>query len=133
MLDSFLFHHIGYVVNNIEITSEYYIRANWSLSDIQIDEKQNVRIAFLSRQDMPLIELIEPVDKDSPVVRTLKKMGVSPYHVCYEVDDINTAVIELKKQKYVPLFDPVEAVALNNKKICFLYNKNVGLIEIVEK
>jgi len=133
MLNSFRFHHIGYAVNSIETTAEYYVRAGWFLSDIQIDETQNARIAFLSKTDMPLIELIAPVDENSPIVKTLEKNGVSTYHICYEVDDIDATVAELRKQKYIPLFNPIEAIALDNKKICYLYNKNVGLIEIVEK
>ena len=133
MLNSFRFHHIGYAVNSIETTAEYYVRANWLLSDIQIDETQNTRIAFLSKPDMPLIELIAPVDENSPVVKTLEKVGVSTYHVCYEVDDMDMAFSELRKQKYIPLFNSVKAIALDNRKICYFYNKNVGLIEIVEK
>jgi len=133
MLDSFQFHHIGYAVHNIESTAEYYTQAGWTLSDVQTDEKQNAKIAFLSKENMPLIELIAPVNPSSPVVKTLEKMGVSTYHVCYEVIDVEAAVKELRKQKYIALFAPVEAIALGNKKICYLYNKNVGLIEIVEK
>lgn len=132
MLNSFRFHHIGYAVNSIETTAEYYQNAGWLLSSIQIDEIQNAKIAFLSKAEMPLIELIAPVNEKSPIVKTLEKSGVSTYHVCYEVDDIDVAVADLRKQKYLPLFKPVEAIALN-KKICYLYNKNVGLIEIVEK
>ena len=133
MLNSFRFHHIGYAVNSIETTAEYYVHASWLLSNIQIDEAQNARIAFLSKPDMPLIELIAPVDENSPVIKTLEKVGVSTYHVCYEVDNIDMAVYDLRKQKYIPLFNPVKAIALDNKKICYLYNKNVGLIEVVER
>ena len=133
MLANFKFHHIGYAVRNIEVTAEYYLKADWQLSDVQIDKVQNTKIAFLYKSNMPLIELIAPIDENSPIVNTLDKVGVSTYHICYEVEDINGAIAELRKQKYVALFSPVEAVAINNKKICYLYNKNVGLIEIVEK
>ena len=132
MLNTLRFHHIGYAVNNIEITAKYYKEAGWNLSDIQIDKTQNARIAFLSKPDMPLIELIAAIDETSPIVKILEKAGVSTYHVCYETDDIQSAVGELRKQKYISLFNPVEAIALSNRKICYLYNKNVGLIELVE-
>ena len=133
MLDSFRFHHIGYAVNSIETTAKYYLNAGWLLSEIYIDEIQNVKIAFLSKTDMPLIELIAPVDKKSPIVNTLEKVGVSTYHICYEVDDIYVAVDELRKHNYIPLFNPLGAIALDNRKICYLYNTNVGLIEIINK
>jgi len=131
MLDSFRFHHIGYAVYNIETTAEYYKKAGWFLSDIQIDKLQNVNIAFLSKPGMPLIELVAPINKKSPVEKTLERMSVSTYHICYEVNDIDAAVAELRKLKYILLFKPLEAIALDNKKICYLYNKDVGLIEIV--
>lgn len=53
--------------------------------------------------------------------------------MCYCVEDIEEAVKELKKKRFLPLFRPVQAVALGNKKICFLFNREVGLIELVEK
>jgi methylmalonyl-CoA/ethylmalonyl-CoA epimerase len=34
--------------------------------------------------------------------------------------------------KYVIVSKPVEAVAIHGSKVSFLYNKNVGLIELVE-
>ena len=60
-------------------------------------------------------------------------MGVTPYHICYEVDDIYLAVSDLKKKRFIPLFNPIEAVALGNRKICYLFNQAVGLIELLNK
>jgi methylmalonyl-CoA/ethylmalonyl-CoA epimerase len=132
MLSTFRFHHIGYAVKEIAVTADYYIRAGWSLSELQIDTIQNTEIAFLSKVGFPLIEFVAPVNDSSPVVKILEKSGVTTYHICYEVDDINIAVYELRKQKFILLFKPVEAIALNNHKICYLFNKDVGLIELVE-
>ena len=64
----------------------------------------------------------------------MKKNGVAPYHICYETDDINVAFDELtERQGYVPLFRPVEAIAMDNKLICYLYKKEIGFIELVNK
>jgi len=81
---------------------------------------------------MPLTELLAPVDESSPVTRILEKNGVCPYHCCYEVDDIDDAVARLRRMRYVATSKPVEAVALQGRRVCFLYNKKVGLIELVE-
>ena len=134
MLNSFRFHHIGYAVKDIEKTAEYYVNSGWIISDIIIDRIQNSKIAFLKKQGMPPIELVAPVNEKSPIINTLKKNnGSTIYHVCYEVDNIDAAVAELRKMKYIKLFNPVEAAALNNRKICYLFNKEVGLIEVIEK
>jgi methylmalonyl-CoA/ethylmalonyl-CoA epimerase len=133
MLDNFIFHHIGYAVHDIAVTAEYYVKAGFVLSEIQVDTTQNSYIAFLSKDAFPLIELVAPIDGNSPVVKTLDKMGVTPYHICYEVDDIDQSIAALEKKRFLPLFNPVEAIALNDRKICYLFNKDVGLIELLNK
>lgn len=126
------FHHIGYAVNNIDDTSVYYLSQGWKLSQKVVDEIQNAQIAFLSREGEPLIELVAPINAESPVNKTLMKSGVTPYHICFEVDDIDAAILEMKKMKFILLFKPVEAIAINNRRICYLYSKKNGLIELLE-
>ena len=61
----------------------------------------------------------------------LEKVGCSTYHICYDVDDIEEAVEDLFEEGFKPFFMPVESVAMDNHQICYLYNMNVGLIELV--
>lgn len=133
MLENLKFHHIGMAVSDIDATSRHYMDAGYVRTDIVFDPVQNVKICFLSKAEMPLLELIAPVDETSPVCNILNKSGVGPYHCCYEVDEMQQAICELKKKKFIPLSRPVTACALDNRKICFLFNKDVGLIELVEK
>ncbi len=132
MLPDFKFHHIGVATNNIDNTAQYYIKAGYKKTETVYDSVQNVNICFLEKKGMPTIELLEPVDEKSPVYKIIKNLGVTPYHCCYKVTNIDIAVSELRHKKYVVLFKPVEAIAMENHKICFLFNKEVGLIEIVE-
>ena len=81
---------------------------------------------------MPLVELLAPVDETSPVNKTLEKLGVTPYHTCYVVDNIEDAIASLRKMRYVMVSKPAEAVAIKGSRVVFLFNKNVGLIELVE-
>lgn len=132
MLPYFRFHHTGVAVFDIDATAKFYLDAGWSKTETVYDPHQNVYICFLTKERMPMIELLAPKDETSPVTKTLDKSGVTPYHFCYEVDDINQAIADLRKLKFVPLIKPVEACAINDKKVCFLFNKQVGLIELVE-
>lgn len=132
MLTDFEFHHIGIAVFDIDETAQYYIQAGYEKTDTVLDEIQNVKICFLHKSGMPMLELLAPIDKDSPVNRTLDKMGVSPYHCCYAVEDIDDAVRRLKKMRFITLIRPVAACAIGGKRVCFLFNKKVGLIELVE-
>ena len=133
MLPSFLFHHIGIATSNIDKTAVYYINSGYHKTNTVFDPVQNVNIAFLQKDGMPLVELLEPVDEKSPVYKIVKSSGVSPYHCCYIVEDILEAIQNLRKQKYVMVSKPACAIALSNKKICFLFNKEVGLIELLEE
>jgi methylmalonyl-CoA/ethylmalonyl-CoA epimerase len=76
--------------------------------------------------------LIEPASDSSSVSKILAKSGVSPYHFCYEVKDIDEAILSLKNSRFILLSKPVNAVAIDNRLICFCYNKSFGLIELVQ-
>jgi len=132
MLPYFRFHHIGVAVFDIDSTAKYYLDAGYSKTDTVYDPVQNVYICFVIKDEMPMVELLAPKDETSPVTRTLEKNGVAPYHFCYEVDDITQAIADLRKLRFVPIIKTVDACAIDNRKVCFLFNKSVGLIELVE-
>lgn len=125
--------HIGYAVKDISKSASVYTNAGWSISPIYEEEIQRTRIAFLTKDGFPTIELVAPLKEGepSPVDNFLEKVGCSTYHVCYDVDDIDEAVEDLFEEGFKPLFMPVESVAMEGHQICYLYNMNVGLIEVV--
>lgn len=132
MLSNFRFHHIGIAVKEIDATASVYEQGGYHRSVSVFDPIQNVNICWLTKESMPIVELLAPVNEKSPVNKTLEKVGVAPYHCCYVVDNIDKAVAELKKQRYIMVSKPAEAVAFFGSRVCFLFNKNVGLIELVE-
>lgn len=132
MLDSLIFHHLGVATKDIDATASVYAQGGYKRSTTIYDPIQNVKICWLTKEDTPIVELLAPVDDNSPVNRTLEKVGVSPYHCCYVVDNLEDAYAELRKQKYIMVSKPAEAVAFCSSRVCFLFNKNVGLIELVE-
>ena len=132
MLDSLVFHHIGVAAKDLDATASLYEHGGYKRSSFIFDPIQNVRICWLTKEGSPTVELLAPVDERSPVNNTLAKVGVSPYHCCYSVDNLEEAVAELRKNKYVLVSKPVVAVAFCGSRVCFLYNNNVGLIELVE-
>lgn len=128
-----LMDHIGYAVHDIEKTAESYLRGGWTLSEVFEEKIQNARIAFLTKSGMLKIELVAPLEGKSPVDHVLELQGVAPYHVCYVVEDIMKAVEDLYEEGFRPLFMPVESVAMENRKICYLYHLDIGAIELVSK
>ena len=132
MLGSFKFHHIGVAVKDLDATASVYEQGGYNRSSSIFDPFQNVNICWLTKEGMPTVELLAPVDEKSPVNKTLEKVGVSPYHCCYVVNNLEDACADLRKQKYIMVSKPAEAVAFCGSRVCFLFNKNVGLIELVE-
>ena len=101
MLKSFRFHHIGVAVKDLNATASVYEQGGYKRSQSVFDPVQNVNICWLTRDGAPIVELLAPVDEKSPVNKTLEKVGVSPYHCCYVVDNLEEAVSELRKQRYI--------------------------------
>jgi methylmalonyl-CoA/ethylmalonyl-CoA epimerase len=117
------FHHIGMAVKSI--------RGLCSECQIFKDETQNVHVAFITLNGIQ-IELIEPVNEISPVFQSLRK-GIKLLHLCYEVPDLEKAIKESRKDGFHCISKPVPATAFDNRKIVWLYSREWGLIELVEK
>ncbi len=128
------FHHIGVATNNIAMTAQQYSIFGYQiLSEIIFDPIQNVYIAFMEKEGSPRVELVAPVNEYSPILNTINKNGTTPYHFFYEVDNIVEEVKKLKKLKFILISKIVPAVAFENRLVCFLYNKDAGLIELLNK
>ncbi|MCP4049314.1 MAG: VOC family protein [bacterium] len=127
------FHHIGVAVKDIGKSIKIYHDMGFVASEVIYDDIQKVNICFLTKQDHPTIELVEPADEKAPVNSILQKVGVSAYHCCYETDKFEKTIEYMRRLKFIILKAPVIAKAMENKKICFLYSINYGLIELVSK
>lgn len=127
------FHHIGIACKDIEATASRYLSLGYKKGETVHDPLQDILICFLSHDSMPLVELLAPYDEDSPVNEILRKSGVSPYHTCYRVKDIEDAIKGFRKEKYLVVSKPNPACAIEGKKVAFLYNNDMGLIELLEK
>ena len=127
-----LFHHIGIACKSIDKSLVIYRKLNFRISEIVIDNIQKVKICFVSKENHPLLELIEPFGENSPIGNILAKLGNTPYHNCYQCENIDLKIRQLRGMGFLLVSKPVKAIALENKKICFLYNSDFGLIELME-
>lgn len=118
------FHHIGMAINDFEALP-------FKLSKIYNDPIQKVKVAFTDFQGAK-IEFIQPTSNDSPVSNSLSK-GIKLVHLCFEVDSIEESIKSAKSNGFSILSKPVPAVAFENKNIIWLFNKQFGLVELVER
>jgi len=126
-------HHIGYAVKNIEDSINEFKKLGYiTIENKIVDNQRNVIIQFIKNGDY-LIELVAPLNKESPVTNLLKKQGNSPYHICYKTDNLKKEIEDLDNNGFVVISNLLEAPAINNKRVIFLYKEDIGLIELVEK
>ncbi|MBQ7668298.1 MAG: VOC family protein [Clostridia bacterium] len=125
-------HHIGYLVKNIDKALTSFINLGFkSESKVYYDPIQKSNITFLSNGTY-LIELVEPATEDAITFNLQKKIGNSPYHICYKCNDIENTFNELREKGFSPMSEIVNAVAFEGKRICFMFKKDIGIIELVE-
>lgn len=127
--------HIGYAVNNLDKSMECFKILGYQFGQVFNDTDRNVRIVF-GMLGTCKIELVAPMDNTvkTPVKDILFKMGgPTPYHICYATDDIEKGIEMLTGNRFRLMIPPAEAIAFNKRKVAFLYNLQVGLIEIVEE
>lgn len=132
MIQQLRFHHIGIACRNIDKTKGFYLSMGYEAATVVDDPVQHVRVCFLEKEGAPRLELLEPLDDVNPVARTLATVGVTPYHTCYEVQDIEAAIIELRRERFLTVSGPVPACAMGNRRIAFMFKKDNGLLELVE-
>ncbi|MDR2137322.1 MAG: VOC family protein [Synergistaceae bacterium] len=135
--------HIGYAVEDLSKATESFLRLGYRVCRGETEDRpRNVKICFLSDPGGVKVELIAPIvpsnlnedsNKDSPIASWLQKNGNSPYHICYDSEDIALDIAALKKQGYLLVTRPLPAPAMDGRLVAFMYGKNVGLIELAEK
>jgi len=127
-------HHVGIVVPKIqdslgEITK--YLKFE-TIGLPTLVGSQKVNICFLKIGE-PFLELIEPIEKSSPIAEFAKKGG-GIHHICFEVKDIHQQVKEMSKKGATVLVEPVEG--FDSRLIAFvdlnMRNTKCGLIELLE-
>jgi methylmalonyl-CoA/ethylmalonyl-CoA epimerase len=130
-----ILHHYGFATSNISETANHFELLGYKKSStgLIIDPVQNVRLLFLHKDKTPLLELVEPLSDNSPVSKIIRTNGSTLYHSCYEVDSIEESKNDLRGKGFITIMNPLPAVAFNNRLICFLYNRFIGLIELLEK
>lgn len=126
--------HVGVAVPDIEAAMENY-RTLYGVTDITVPfdmPAQGVKVCFVNLPNSQ-IELIEPLDEHSPIHNFIEKNPRGgQHHICFEVDDINEAVSEMKTRGATVLGEP--RIGAHGTMIVFIHPKNSNgvLVELME-
>lgn len=127
--------HIAIAVPNLDIAVDNYKKAfGTEITSKQELIKHGVTTVFI-KLDNTNIELLEPLGKDSPIDKFLKRNPAgSIHHLCYEVEDIKLAILNLQNKGYNILGNGIPREGAHGKPVIFLHPKefNGTLIELEE-
>lgn len=125
--------HIGYAVKRMERALSSFEILGFVFEPSIEDVDRNIKIAF-GEKDGYRIELVCPLDKEkiSPIDSYLTGVGPTPYHICYQSSDFDAQVEKLVEQGFKVIIAPKPAIAFGGKRVVFMMNLGMGLMEIVE-
>ena len=127
-------HHIGYLVDDIHSAIDQFFQMGYTAQKEGVvrDKGRGILICFMENGTF-LVELISPASDKSTVSGMLKKKGPGPYHVCYLSKNLDDDIKTLSQEGFLPITSPDPAPALQNRRVAFLFNKNVGIVELLEE
>lgn len=125
-------HHIGYLVKKMDAAITAFQHLGYAVrQDTVLDTIRRIYICFMEK-DGYVIELVSPADNESLVAGLMKKYKNSPYHICYETQDLNKMLTLLTAEGYTAIDTPTPAPALDNRRVVFLMNPFLGMVELLE-
>ncbi|MGZ0189924.1 MAG: VOC family protein [Alphaproteobacteria bacterium] len=123
--------HIAIAVNDMDAHGKN-LEAIFGLNKEHEEQIGETRLAMYPIGETSL-ELLEAVGPSSQVGDWIKERGQSLFHLCFEVEDIDAALVELK-EKGVKLLDETPRNGHGGSRIAFINPESTGdiLIELAE-
>lgn len=125
--------HIAVVVPDLEQATQFWVDAlGLKMSHREHVASQSVDVAFLPVGDSK-IELLQPTDEESGVARYLAKRGAGMHHICFEVDNLEETLNNLKLAG-VELINETAVLGSDGRKFAFIHPKSANgvLVELYE-
>jgi len=126
-------HHIGIATANIEeaVKRHKEVYGLEQVTEIVDDPLHKVSVVLLSAGGEVFIELVSPLKEDSPVSNLLKK-GITLYHICYLVKDLDETLKEVKGNSII-ISKPAPAKLYDGRRIAFVYTQDKYVVEFLEE
>ncbi len=128
------FHHVGYLVKNMDDSIAAFRVMGFTVTKEPMhDAIRQSLIAFMDHENNgACIELIQPENENSPVFGLLKKYKNTPYHLCFQTDEMNEDVKKLEQNGYILFKESECAPCIDDGKgeVVFMMNPYVGMIEL---
>ena len=123
--------HVGVAVADLEAALAFY-RDVLGLEPHAPEQVDGATIVGLPFGDAE-VELLQPVNPDSPIGKFLAKRGPGIHHICYRVPDLDAALEACRSAGY-RLIDEVPRRGAGGHRIAFVHPKSTAgiLLELTE-
>ena len=131
MLDRPRIAHVGIAVQDLETALAFY-RDVLGIEPHPPEVVDGATILALPFGESE-IELLSPVEPESPVGRFLTKRGPGIHHICYRVPDLDTAIQACREAGY-RLIDQVPRPGAGGRRVAFVHPKSTAgiLLELTD-
>ena len=126
-------HHVAVVVEDFDQSLTFWRDVlGLEVNHFEEVQEQEVIVGFLPVGESE-VELVSPTTSDSGIARFLEKRGPGMHHICFEVDDIEAILDELK-QNNIKLINGTPVADNGGKKYAFIHPESTHglLIELYE-
>jgi methylmalonyl-CoA epimerase len=125
--------HIAVAVNNVEEAAKFYEQVlGLKLTGVEVVTAQKTKVGFFKIGESN-IELVQPAEPDSPLVKFLETKGQGIHHICFEVEDVE-AEVKAYLEKGATMVDQKPRPGAHHTKVAFIHPKSSSgvLIELCE-
>ncbi|MGH9761112.1 MAG: methylmalonyl-CoA epimerase [Blastocatellia bacterium] len=126
--------HLGIAVRSLHAALPFYRNVlGLEVAGTETVEDQGVKVAMLPIGGSR-IELLEPVAEDSVVGRFIAKKGEGLHHICYEIEELESKLGDLRSRG-IRLLDGYPRRGAGGRLVAFVHPASAGgvLVELVEK
>ena len=112
--------HVGVAVSDLDESLKFFRDAlGLELEAPEDIPSQRVRAHFLQAGEAT-VELVEPTSEESPIAKFIGRRGPGLHHLCLRVDDIVSALAELKARG-VRLIDETPRAGAHHSLVAFIH------------
>lgn len=127
--------HVAIALKNIQEGEKMYNKVlGLKVKHRETVHNQGVRTSMLvPENEGTSIELLEPLNENSPISKFLDKRGEGIHHICFIVDNLRETLSRLKEQE-IELIDETPRDGADGSKVAFIHPKEMNgvLIELAE-
>jgi methylmalonyl-CoA/ethylmalonyl-CoA epimerase len=125
--------HIGVAVEDLDAAIALHEEAyGMAVAHREVVEEQGVEAVLLDVGENH-VELLRPLNGETPVGRFLSKRGPGLHHVAYQVTDVQ-ATLDTLRDRGLRLIDEAPRIGIRGSRVAFLHPDSSGgvLTEIVQ-